>query len=138
MTSKGETSKDTDEREERSATTELNNIDISVVADQLASLALSGKENDANSYTNNDEALSDPELMKPHPPNEDCPVCFVPLPFGGHTYFNCCGKLICRACTSEHIRAILIVNIKRKAKDLPELEKKLPFLQGTPEAKKRF
>ena len=132
MTSKGETSKDTDDREERSATTELNNIDISVVADQLTSLALSDKGNDANSNTNDDEALSDLELMKPHPPNEDCPVCFVPLPFGGHTEFKCCDKLICRACTSEHIRAILVVNIKRKAKDLPELEKNCPFCRAPP------
>ena len=44
--------------------------------------------------------LHDEELFKEHPPREDCPICFQPLPIGaGQTIFKtCCGKLICNGC----------------------------------------
>ena len=62
------------------------------------------------------------ELWKPHPPTEECPVCLVPLPSGDDkaTYWTCCGKMVCNACSAETLRALLITNRERKAK------KKLP------------
>ena len=44
--------------------------------------------------------LHDEELFKEHPPREDCPICFLPLPLFGNqaAFHSCCGKLICRGC----------------------------------------
>ena len=44
--------------------------------------------------------LHDEALFKEHPPNEDCPICFLPLPLeaGQTTFQPCCGKLICDGC----------------------------------------
>ena len=44
--------------------------------------------------------LHDEALFKGHPPNEDCPICFLPLPLDIYkTTFNaCCGKGICNGC----------------------------------------
>ena len=44
--------------------------------------------------------LRDIELFKPHPPEEDCPICFQRLPFlgTGRRYKSCCGKMICSGC----------------------------------------
>ena len=47
--------------------------------------------------------LHDEELFKEHPPPEDCPICFLPLPIdsGQITFQSCCGKLICDGCLYE-------------------------------------
>ena len=39
-------------------------------------------------------------LFKEHPPLEDCPICFLPLPLdrGQTTFQSCCGKIICAGC----------------------------------------
>ena len=44
--------------------------------------------------------LHDEELFKEHPPREDCPICFLPLPLNAQqTIFqSCCGKVICDGC----------------------------------------
>ena len=44
--------------------------------------------------------LHDEELFKEPPPNEDCPICFLPLPLdASQTIFkSCCGKIICNGC----------------------------------------
>ena len=43
--------------------------------------------------------LHDEELFKEHPPTEDCPICFLPLPLEGQVSFkSCCGKRICSGC----------------------------------------
>ena len=44
--------------------------------------------------------LHDEELFKEHPPTDDCPICFLPLPLdaGERTFETCCGKLICSGC----------------------------------------
>ena len=46
------------------------------------------------------EELHDEELFKEHPPREDCPICFLPLPLdaGQKAFQTCCGKLICKGC----------------------------------------
>ena len=46
----------------------------------------------------------DEALFKQPPLGEDCPICFLPLPFmsTGSKYRSCCGKLICSGC----IRAV--------------------------------
>ena len=44
--------------------------------------------------------IHDEELFKEHPPPEDCPICFLPLPVdvGEMIFKSCCGKLICDGC----------------------------------------
>ena len=44
--------------------------------------------------------LHDEALFKEHPPREDCPICFLPLPLdlGQTTFQSCCGKVICNGC----------------------------------------
>jgi TPR repeat protein len=66
----------------------------------------------------------DPELWKPHPPTEECPVCMVPLPLKKSKvrYWPCCGKLLCSACGEEHDRALNVTNMKRSKKKLPPIE----------------
>ena len=44
-------------------------------------------------------ALHEEALFKEHPPREECPICFRPLPNDGQiTFKSCCGKLICDGC----------------------------------------
>ena len=86
----------------------------------------SGGGNADKSDTKTDD---DPELWKPHLPNEDCPVCMVPLPLAPHesTYLTCCNKSLCRACIEEHTRVWRITNKKRKKKELPPTDPTCPF-----------
>ena len=44
--------------------------------------------------------LRDETLFKQPPPNEECPICLLPLPLEGEKYnFQaCCGKELCRGC----------------------------------------
>ena len=44
--------------------------------------------------------LHDIELFKQPPKKEDCPICFLPLPFvvTGKRYMSCCGKTVCSGC----------------------------------------
>ena len=44
--------------------------------------------------------ISDDELFKQPPPNEDCPICLLRLPTlpSGNVYKSCCGKIICGGC----------------------------------------
>ena len=44
--------------------------------------------------------LHDIELFRKPPPNEDCPICMLPLPelMTGRKYKSCCGKMICSGC----------------------------------------
>ena len=44
--------------------------------------------------------LYDEKLFREPPPPEECPICFLPLPFdaSGSTFFACCGKNICNGC----------------------------------------
>ena len=44
--------------------------------------------------------LHDEALFKEHPPTDDCPICFLPLPLDARqaVFKSCCGKLICCGC----------------------------------------
>jgi len=44
--------------------------------------------------------LYDEKLFKDHPPNEECPLCFLPLSHESSTsnFMTCCGKVICIGC----------------------------------------
>jgi len=44
--------------------------------------------------------LHDEQLFKQPPQLEDCPICFLRLPYlgSGSVYMSCCGKLVCRGC----------------------------------------
>ena len=48
----------------------------------------------------NVKKISDEELFKQPPPNDDCPICFLCLPKidTGSKYKSCCGKIICSGC----------------------------------------
>ena len=122
-----------------SSNTSPNGADVSAVDDQLASLQVSeGHANAKGSDTSadgsgaarpseNSERVLDPELWKPHPPTEDCPVCFVPLPLDQASFLVCCGKIICSACTIETVRAENAINIKRAKKKQSPLDHSCPF-----------
>ena len=47
-----------------------------------------------------DDSISDDDLFKQPPPNEDCPICLLCLPTlaSGSVYKSCCGKIICGGC----------------------------------------
>ena len=110
--------------------------DAKILADRLASLEVT--EDQANTKSSADgaarpsedgERVLDPELWKPHPPTEDCPVCFVPLPLdqAEFSYWVCCGKIICPACSWETARAELVINAKRAEKKQPPLDHACSF-----------
>ena len=48
--------------------------------------------------------LHDEKLFKQPPPAEDCPICFLPMPYTGGlcevgvSYAPCCGKVLCSGC----------------------------------------
>ena len=44
--------------------------------------------------------LHDEKLFKQPPPRDDCPICFLRLPWlgDGRQYKSCCGKIICSGC----------------------------------------
>ena len=53
-------------------------------------------------------SIDDNELFKQPPPNEDCPVCCIPLPLYSDNasglarrYQSCCGQIICVGCIYE-------------------------------------
>jgi len=73
--------------------------------------------------------MEDPELWKPRPPTEECPVCLVPLPLqeSRSTYWACCVKKLCRACVAETGRALNITNRKREQKELPPMDPSCSF-----------
>ena len=53
--------------------------------------------------------LHDEELFREHPPSEDCPICFLPLPIGTNaaTFKSCCGKIICSGCIYAMLKEAL-------------------------------
>ena len=61
----------------------------------------------------------DDELFKDPPPKEDCPLCFLPMPYAdGHVcgvtvkYMPCCGKTLCCGCVLASQDEIRKGNIK--------------------------
>lgn len=75
----------------------------------------------------------DPEVWKPRPQTEDCPVCMVPLPLDPDekSYWTCCGKTICRACEFEQGRARTVINARRAKKDQPPLGSTCAFCRAS-------
>ena len=43
---------------------------------------------------------TDEDLFKQSPPNEECPICMLPMPFNDdeRQYYSCCGKITCTGC----------------------------------------
>lgn len=63
-------------------------------------------------------AISDDELFCDSPPKEECPICFLPMPYSYNngcmtTYQPCCGKLLCFGCRSASIDEMKKGNIKK-------------------------
>ena len=44
--------------------------------------------------------LRDEKLFKDHPPKDECPICFLPMPNNVNqvSFKACCGKMICNGC----------------------------------------
>ena len=65
---------------------------------------LVGISSDALSEEMNRMVISDDDLFKDPPPKEDCPICFLPMPYAigacgvQTTYQPCCGKILCSGC----------------------------------------
>ena len=59
--------------------------------------------------------LYDEKLFKEHPPPEDCPICFIPLPveLTQTTFPACCGKYICNGC----LYGMVLEQMKKGKKD---------------------
>ena len=59
--------------------------------------------------------LRDEALLIDHPPREECPICFLPLPIDAREslFKSCCGKQICGGCAF----AIVGEDIKRGKKE---------------------
>ena len=100
---------------------------LAAATDQLASLSVS-KET-VEDESENAKPTKDPDLWKPVPPPEDCPVCLIPLPMRNDesAYFPCCGKTICSACNEESTRAHILINSKRAKKEQPPVEESCAF-----------
>ena len=100
-------------------------------ADQLASVNLSDAEGQDKEPTSL-PGKEDPELWKPHPPREECPVCLVPLPLENSlaSYWSCCGMVVCKACKEENRRALVITNRKRAEKKLQPIERSCAFCRS--------
>ena len=69
--------------------------------------------------------LHDEKLFKQPPPNEDCPICMLPLPtlLSGSQYSACCGKRMCCGCIHAiRMRAAkkFMGNIKAGIRDIDE------------------
>ena len=103
--------------------------EIAAAADQLAAVTLADMVDSEAGVDELHDSFSDPELWKPHPQTEDCPVCLVPLSLDVNksTYLPCCGKKICNACLRESDRVLRITNEKRKKKELPSLDMSCAF-----------
>ena len=132
-----------------SSDTSPNDAKVSAAAVQLASLEVTdGKPNAKKSDTSTDgdgaappseappeedERVLDPDLWRPHPPMQECPVCCVPLPLasGSTTYWVCCGKTICTGCSIETMRAENVINAKRAKKKQPPLDHACSFCRVT-------
>jgi len=67
--------------------------------------------------------LHDEKLFKEHPPREECPICFLPLPRKSELilFKSCCGKHICCGC----IYAIAISEVSEQLEE--ELVDLCPF-----------
>mmetsp|Transcript_8824 Transcript_8824/g.24903 ORF Transcript_8824/g.24903 Transcript_8824/m.24903 type:complete len:468 (-) Transcript_8824:566-1969(-) len=124
------------------AATDAAADDDGSTVEQLSSLTVTDDDDGNGSSDTSDcarpsEEAVDPELWKPHPPTEDCPICFVPLPLKeeeSEGFFTCCGQLVCCSCIREHIRAVNVTNMKREKKEQQPLEKTCPFCRS-PSAK---
>ena len=97
---------------------------VSKVNEQLASTTLSDQGEAPPADAGDTKPKEHPDLWKPHPPTEECPVSMVPLPLENaqSIYWSCCGKMICTACDEEHKRSLNVTNRKRHKKKLPPLE----------------
>ena len=94
---------------------------VTKLNDQLETVKLSDQD-EADATVGDTKTKEDPDLWKPPPPTEECPVCMVPLPLKPDKamYWACCGKRLCKACSEEHVRALRVTNRKReKKKQLP-------------------
>ena len=129
---------------EKAKVAPLNKTDVSEVTKHLSAAHLgdggddrfgSGKadESDGQPKTANIYDADDPELWKPQPETEDCPVCMVPLPLDPDETLHrtCCGNTICCACEFEQGRALELLNAKRDKKDQPPLGPACAFCRAS-------
>ena len=130
-----------------SSYTPSNNAEISAASDQLASLEVTDDQTNAKSSDTSAEGAAppseapseeggrvlDPELWKPHSPNEECPVCFVPLPFNesDSCYWVCCGKTICTGFMAETVVPTQLSTKRGPKRSCRRLVKLVHFVERT-------
>jgi len=77
----------------------------------MATLELEARLN--NLLSTAQEETANVDLFAPIPEREECPICMIPLPNDGVTFFPCCGKRICGGC----IYKSLMSEVKDKGAD---------------------
>lgn len=87
-----------------------HNIALTAMSDERGEegsiwFAIWTQEQKERAITACNNRLEDPlqNWVKPH--HEECPICFLPLPFGndgGIVYMTCCGKDICGGCFMQN------------------------------------
>ena len=112
-------------------------LEMTKLSDQDEAHATVGDQEDkaqppADAAVGDTNTKEDPDLWKPHPPTEECPVCMIPLHlyYARQMYWVCCGKILCTACCAEHDRALRVINMKREKKKQPLLEKTCAFCRS--------
>ena len=85
-----------------------------------------GHNNNASDNSNVDDvnvglgavSISDDKLFQDPPPKEDCPICFLPMPYTSGlcdvrvTYEPCCGKVVCSGCIWASVFEVHMGNLK--------------------------
>jgi len=61
--------------------------------------------------------LYEEALFKDHPPNEECPLCLLPLSYESNrsNFMSCCGKVICDGCSYA---TMISIGMTSEGKDL--------------------
>jgi len=85
--------------------------DVNDIDDMDAVCANLGKVNISSADNSSDDVddivggiISDDKLFQDPPPNKDCPICMLPMPFArgmcgvDDAYMPCCGKTLCHGC----------------------------------------
>ena len=82
-----------------------------------------------NEFVKRAAELHDEALFQDHPPTDDCPICFLPLPIEKEhsAYYPCCGKYVCMGC----IHAMVMEGV-RKGKTKEEVGM-CPYCRAPPQ-----
>jgi len=102
------------------------NKDDEIIVDGLSELQVSKANSAGDNNVDNTaedkcdlETSDDDELFAEPPPKEDCPICFLPIPYSNSMcevatlFMPCCGKMICRGCMVISAEEMVNGNMKK-------------------------